>query len=102
MVINGIENTMPTTHTIRTLLIAGDRSGSGKTSISISIAAALAKKYRVQTFKVGMDYIDPSYLTAATGRPCRNLDSFVMNKEQIEDIFSHATKDADFALIEGV
>gem|GEM_PF-6643234 len=33
-------------HTIRTLLIAGDRSGSGKTSISISIAAALAKKYR--------------------------------------------------------
>jgi cobyrinic acid a,c-diamide synthase len=88
--------------TIRTLLIAGDRSGSGKTSISISIAAALAKKYAVQTFKVGMDYIDPSYLTAATGRPCRTLDSFVMTEEQISDIFSHATKDADFALIEGV
>ena len=88
--------------TIRTLLIAGDRSGSGKTSISISIAAALAKKCTVQTFKVGMDYIDPSYLTAATGRPCRNLDSFVMTEEQIADIFEHATKDADFALIEGV
>ena len=88
--------------TIRTLLIAGDRSGSGKTSISISIAAALAKKYAVQTFKVGMDYIDPSYLTAATARPCRNLDSFIMTEEQITDIFSHATKDADFALIEGV
>ncbi|MCL2460051.1 MAG: hypothetical protein FWF19_01655, partial [Euryarchaeota archaeon] len=38
---------------MRTLLIAGDRSGSGKTSISIAIAAALAKKYTVQTFKVG-------------------------------------------------
>jgi len=88
--------------TIRTLLIAGDRSGSGKTSISISIAATFAKKYAVQTFKVGMDYIDPSYLTAATGRPCRNLDSFVMTEKQIADVFSHATKDADFALIEGV
>ena len=92
---------MRSTH-IRTLLIAGDRSGSGKTSISTSIAAALAKKYAVQTFKVGMDYIDPSYLTVATGRPCRNLDSFIMNEEEIRDIFTHACDGADIALIEGV
>ncbi|MDR2855294.1 MAG: Ni-sirohydrochlorin a,c-diamide synthase [Methanomicrobiales archaeon] len=87
---------------IRTLLIAGDRSGSGKTSITTSIAAALAKKYVVQTFKVGMDYIDPSYLTAATGRPCRNLDSFLMTDEEVRDVFTHACDGADIALIEGV
>ena len=87
---------------IRTILIAGDRSGSGKTSISTSIAAALAEKYVVQTFKVGMDYTDPSYLTAATGRPCRNLDSFIMNEEEVRDIFTHACDGADIALIEGV
>ena len=87
---------------IRTILIAGDRSGSGKTSISTSIAAALTEKYVVQTFKVGMDYIDPSYLTAATGRPCRNLDSFIMTDEEVRDIFTHACDGADIALIEGV
>lgn len=83
-------------------LISGDRSGSGKTSITLAIAAALAKRHTVQTFKVGMDYIDPSYLTGVTGRPCRNLDSFVMNNEEIYAIFNHACIGADIAVIEGV
>ena len=83
-------------------LVSGDRSGSGKTSITLAIAAALAERYTVQTFKVGMDYIDPSYLTGVTGRPCRNLDSFVMNNEEIFTIFNHACIGADIAVIEGV
>ena len=53
---------------MRQILITGDRSGSGKTSITLALSALLSKKHRVQTFKVGMDYIDPSYLSAVSGR----------------------------------
>lgn len=87
---------------MKTFLISGDRSGSGKTSITLAIAAALSKNRNVQTFKVGMDYIDPSYLTGVTGRLCRNLDSFVMNREELMAVFNHACIGADIAIIEGV
>ncbi len=87
---------------MKALMIAGDRSGSGKTSITLAIAALLSKEMTVQTFKVGMDYIDPSYLTAVTGRPCRNLDSFVMDSDEIRQIFLHGSKGADISLVEGV
>jgi cobyrinic acid a,c-diamide synthase len=86
---------------MKAFLISGDRSGSGKTSITLAIAAALAKRHTVQTFKVGMDYIDPSYLTGVTGRPCRNLDSFVMSQNEMIAVFNHACIGADIAIIEG-
>ena len=84
------------------ILITGDRSGSGKTSITLALAALLARDCKVQTFKAGMDYIDPSYLSAASGRPCRNLDSFAMDARTIRAIFSHGCRNADLALVEGV
>ncbi|MDD1729444.1 MAG: Ni-sirohydrochlorin a,c-diamide synthase [Methanospirillum sp.] len=89
---------------MKTILITGDRSGSGKTSISVAIAALLSRTYQVQCFKVGMDYIDPSYLSAVTGRHCLNLDSFVLSPEENKEIFLHACSSppADIALIEGV
>ncbi|QSZ66695.1 Ni-sirohydrochlorin a,c-diamide synthase [Methanofollis aquaemaris] len=84
------------------LLISGDRSGSGKTSITLALAALLSREATVQTYKVAMDYIDPSYLTAVTGRPCRNLDSYVMSPAQMQGVFEHGAKGADLALVEGV
>ncbi len=87
---------------MKQILITGDRSGSGKTSITLALTALLAKGYRVQTFKVGMDYIDPSYLSAASGRPCRNLDSFALTPGQVQEIYSYGCRDADIALVEGV
>ncbi|PKL60323.1 MAG: Ni-sirohydrochlorin a,c-diamide synthase, partial [Methanomicrobiales archaeon HGW-Methanomicrobiales-4] len=89
---------------MKTILISGDRSGAGKTSITVTIAALLSRTYKVQCFKVGMDYIDPSYLSAVTGRHCLNLDSFVLSPEENKEIFSHAcaTMGADIAIIEGV
>ena len=87
---------------MRQILITGDRSGSGKTSITLALAALLTKTHRVQTFKVGMDYIDPSYLSAVSRRPCRNLDSFTLTDEQIRDIFRFGCRGADMALVEGV
>jgi len=87
---------------MREILITGDRSGSGKTSITLALAALLSTTHRVQTFKVGMDYIDPSYLSAVSGRPCRNLDSFTLSDEQIRDIFQFGCRGADMAIVEGV
>ena len=87
---------------MKSLLITGDRSGSGKTSITLALAALLSKNNRVQTFKVGMDYIDPSYLAAVSGRPCRNLDSFTLSNPQMRQIFDYGCRGADIALVEGV
>jgi len=87
---------------MKQILITGDRSGSGKTSITLALAALLSRNYRVQTFKVGMDYIDPSYLSAVSGCPCRNLDSFTLSDEQIREIFQYGCRGADIALVEGV
>jgi cobyrinic acid a,c-diamide synthase len=87
---------------MKQVLVTGDRSGSGKTSISLALTALLSRKNRVQTFKVGMDYIDPSYLSAVSERPCRNLDSFTLSENQIRDIFHFGCRDADIALVEGV
>jgi cobyrinic acid a,c-diamide synthase len=87
---------------MKQILITGDRSGSGKTSITLALTALLSKRNRVQTFKVGMDYIDPSYLSAVSGRPCRNLDSFTLSEHQIRDIFLFGCRDTEIALIEGV
>ena len=87
---------------MKSLLITGDRSGSGKTSITLAISALLAREYNVQTFKVAMDYIDPSYLTGVTGRPCRNLDSFVMDEGLVRTVYDNACRGADIAIVEGV
>ncbi len=87
---------------MRQILITGDRSGSGKTSITLALSALLAKEHKVQTFKVGMDYIDPSYLSAVSGRPCRNLDSYTLSDAQIRDIFRFGCRGADMAIVEGV
>jgi len=87
---------------MKAVLITGDRSGSGKTSITLALSALLSRAHTVQTFKVGMDYIDPSYLSAVTGRPCRNLDSFTMDDSMVRQIFESGCRGADMALVEGV
>ncbi|WP_292730388.1 Ni-sirohydrochlorin a,c-diamide synthase [Methanoculleus sp.] len=87
---------------MKSLLVAGDRSGSGKTSITLALSALLSTTRTVQTFKVGMDYIDPSYLAGVTGRPCRNLDGYVMSPAEIGAVFAHGCRGADIAVVEGV
>ncbi len=69
----------------------------------MALAAALrGRGFRVQTFKVGPDFLDPSYLTLASGRPCYNLDGWMTNKTYVQGLFSRVSHDADFVLIEGV
>ncbi len=85
------------------IVIAGAHSGVGKTSLTLSLVAALRQRgLRVQTFKVGPDFLDPTYLTAASDRPCYNLDSWMSDAEYVKKLFARTTEDADFAVIEGV
>lgn len=88
------------------VLISADRSSSGKTTISMGLMAALVSRgYKVQPFKVALDYIDPSYHTEITGRFCRNLDGYLIDENGILDVYTHgceAEDKADIAIIEGV
>ncbi len=83
-------------------VIAGTRSGVGKTTLTMGILAALSRKKQVQAYKVGPDYIDPAFHTQITGRPCRNLDSYLMERETIEYLYQKNLDGADMAVIEGV
>ncbi|GAW27912.1 MULTISPECIES: cobyrinate a,c-diamide synthase [unclassified Carboxydocella] len=88
---------------VRALMIGAPYSGSGKTTLVAGLLHALVQQgYQVQSFKVGPDYIDPSYHSLITGRPCRNLDLFLMNEEAVKASFFHNSRGADFSIIEGV
>lgn len=90
-------------HACPRIVIAGTASGVGKTSITLGLARALARSgLKVQTFKVGPDFLDPTYLAAASGRTCYNLDSWMMGPQYVQDLFARAAADADIAVVEGV
>jgi cobyrinic acid a,c-diamide synthase len=85
------------------LVIAATHSGVGKTTITAGLIAALVcKDLVVQPFKTGPDYIDGSYHTLAAGRPCRNLDAWMVPPDRVQALMAHAARDADLAVIEGV
>jgi cobyrinic acid a,c-diamide synthase len=85
------------------IVIGGTESGVGKTSLTLALVAALRRRgTRVQTFKVGPDFLDPSYLAVASGRPCYNLDGWMMGRDYVEKLVARTTADADIAVIEGV
>ena len=69
---------------ISRLVISGATSGVGKTAITCAIIYGLKKRgYSVQPFKVGPDYIDPSYLSSISKKDARNLDVWIMGKQKI-------------------
>jgi cobyrinic acid a,c-diamide synthase len=83
-------------------LISAAHKSSGKTTVSIGLAAALrARGLIVQPFKKGPDYIDPMWLGQAAGRPCRNLDLYLSEPEVVRAVWLQHGAGADVSLVEG-
>ena len=87
----------------RGLIITAPHSGAGKTTVTLSILAALARRgVKVRAAKAGPDYIDPAFHTAVTGAAAINLDSWAMPPALLDSLAAHAAGDADIFVIEGV
>jgi cobyrinic acid a,c-diamide synthase len=85
------------------IAIAGERSGSGKTTVTLALLAALrARNQPVQSFKVGPDYIDPMFHAYVTDRPCYNLDPVLTSPAYLPQCFARHTQDQPMAVVEGV
>ena len=84
------------------LLFSAAHKSSGKTTLSIGVCAALARRgLKVQPFKKGPDYIDPIWLAMAAGKACYNLDFYIAGEQETVDDFHHRRQGADIAIIEG-
>jgi hypothetical protein len=84
-------------------MIAGTGSGVGKTTVTVALLRAFSRRgLTVSAFKVGPDFLDPTYLAIASGRPCHNLDGWMMGTAYAADLFERASRDADLSVVEGV
>ncbi len=86
----------------RALMIAAPRSGSGKTTVTLGLLAALRRKgVAVRAAKSGPDYIDPAFHAAATGLPGLNLDSWAMPPDLLGALAADAARDGELLVVEG-
>jgi len=84
------------------LFISAAHKSSGKTTVCIGLCAALRARGEVlQPFKKGPDYIDPLWLGLAAGRPCYNLDAYLMGAEEIRVQVARRMRGATLGIIEG-
>jgi cobyrinic acid a,c-diamide synthase len=85
------------------LVIAAPASGSGKTTVTLGLLRALRDDgLQVGSAKIGPDYIDPMFHSAATGKPCVNLDGWAMRPVLLDALAARATSNVDLLIIEGV
>jgi cobyrinic acid a,c-diamide synthase len=87
---------------VSSVYLSATHKSSGKTTLSIGLTRALVDRgLDVQPFKKGPDYIDPLWLTSASGRPCYNLDFFTQSHDEISALYAKHAQKSDMALIEG-
>ncbi|MBO6305717.1 MAG: cobyrinate a,c-diamide synthase [Selenomonadaceae bacterium] len=85
------------------IVIAGVSSGTGKTTVTAGVLCALKKRnFSLASFKIGPDYIDPSYHELLSGAKCNNLDSWLIGEKEVSNLFYQTAKDVDISVIEGV
>lgn len=85
------------------LVIAGTHSGCGKTQAALALASALSERgLIVQGYKIGPDFIDPSHMSAVTGRATHNLDGWMMSRDAVLKLYQSSSTGADVCVVEGV
>jgi cobyrinic acid a,c-diamide synthase len=83
-------------------LVSAAHKSSGKTTVSIGLCAALARRgLVVQPFKKGPDYIDPMWLSRAAGRGCRNIDPYLCGRDEMVAAFERQAAGVDVCVVEG-
>lgn len=88
---------------MKTFVVAAPASGSGKTTVTLALLAALRRRgLEVAPFKVGPDFIDPGHHTAASGRLSRNLDLWMCGEDGVRRAFAVGCVGAEVAVVEGV
>ncbi|MDD3225505.1 MAG: cobyrinate a,c-diamide synthase [Clostridium sp.] len=86
---------------MKSIVIASDKSGGGKTTVTLGLMKALSKRgFKVQGYKVGPDYIDTAFHGHVTGIPSRNLDTFLMGEIGVKESYNRGF--GDFGIVEGV
>jgi cobyrinic acid a,c-diamide synthase len=86
-----------------TLVIGGERSGVGKTTITLALLSSLCRRMQdVQSFKVGPDYIDPMFHSFVTKKACRNLDPVLTSEAYVQKCFNKHIQHVEYAIVEGV
>ncbi|MHB8295591.1 MAG: cobyrinate a,c-diamide synthase [Acidimicrobiales bacterium] len=86
------------------IVVAGTRSGVGKTTVATGLMAAFSAAGTVTAAaKVGPDFIDPGYHSVAIGgRPSRNLDPFLQPPSLLPALAARAARGAQLLVVEGV
>ncbi len=98
----GGDQSVDSDRTFGCLLISSPQGHSGKTIVTAGLCNALKRHgYSIQPFKKGPDYIDPSWLTVAAGRSCRNLDLFLFPEDKLLHSFHRSCEGVNLAVVEG-
>lgn len=85
------------------IVIGGTGSGAGKTTVTLAVMAALARRgVKVAGFKVGPDFIDPAFHAVASGRVSRNLDGWILSPEANRKVYERGMAGAAIGIVEGV
>lgn len=93
----------PGASSLRALVVAGTHSGAGKTSVTLGLIGALRRRgLVVQPFKIGPDFIAPLHHAAASARPSRNLDGWMLSPEANRERFARGAADADAVVLEAM
>ena len=87
----------------RGFVVSGPASGAGKTTVTLSIMAALRKRgLTVQPFKCGPDFIDGGHHARVCGRASRNLDGWMLSVEANREVLRRSAAEADVCIVEGM